>query len=232
MPRMYHYFTKTTALCSRRRRLLAAAVGLGTLLALLLTSWCSFGRVCAQVRGQTLRLHVLANSDSSADQALKLQVRDALVARCAALFGQADSLQAAEDKAAEALPALQRLAQQVVADAGYSYPVSLRLGEEYFGTRSYGQYTLPAGRYRALIVTLGAGGGHNWWCVLFPPLCIPAAQPPQQEAAAVWGQEGVQLATGDFQLRFALLEWWEQLRQSREDATEETPTDAPVAPRA
>ena len=96
---------------SIRRRCFLAALAVGTLLAVVLAGWCSFGRVCSRIRSQTLRLHVLANSDSAADQQLKLQVRDALLAECETLFAQADSLAAAESAARRALPALQRTAE-------------------------------------------------------------------------------------------------------------------------
>ncbi len=191
------------------------AVGLGTVLAIALTGFCSFGRVCAAVRGSTLRLHVLANSDSEADQRLKLQVRDALTVECAALFADASSLADAEATARAALPQLTRTAQQAVWAAGCSYPVTVSLQDMYFDTRTYDGYTLPAGQYRALRVVIGRGAGRNWWCVLFPPLCIPAAAEIPVDAAAVWGAEGQRLVTGDWQLRFALVEWLEQARATK-----------------
>ena len=200
-----------------RRRCLAAAVALGTLLALVLTGWCSFGRVCERIRSQTLRLHVLANSDSAADQQVKLQVRDALLAECEDLFAQADSLAAAETAALCALPALQRTAEQTVRAAGYDYPVRIALEDSWFDTRSYGDYTLPAGQYRALRVQLGEAQGQNWWCCLFPPLCVAAASDrAASDAEAAWGGEGVQLSTGGYRLRFALLEWLESRRNTSE----------------
>ena len=197
-----------------RRRCLTAALALGTLLAVVLAGWCSFGRVCSRIRSQTLRLHVLANSDSAADQQLKLQVRDALLTACETLFAQADSLAAAESAARRALPALQRTAEQTVRAAGYGYPVHIELTDAWFDTRSYGDYTLPAGQYRALRVQLGEAAGQNWWCCLFPPLCVTAAADRAAlEAEAAWGGEGVRFSTGGYQLRFALLEWLESRRQ-------------------
>ncbi len=197
------------------RRCLLAAVALGTLLAVVLTGWCSFGRVCARIRSQTLRLHVLANSDAPADQQVKLQVRDALLAKCETLFAQTESLAGAEAAARRALPALQQTAETVVRAAGYSYPVSVELTDAWFDTRTYGDYTLPAGQYRALRVQLGEAAGQNWWCCLFPPLCVAAAtQDAAQDAQAAWGGEGVRLATGGYEVRFALLEWLERLQRS------------------
>ncbi len=197
-----------------RRRCLLAALALGTLLAVILTGWCSFGRVCARIRSQTLRLHVLANSDAPADQQVKLQVRDALLKECETLFAQTDSLAGAEAAARRALPALQRTAENVVRRAGYTYPVDVELANAWFDTRTYGDYTLPAGQYRALRVQLGEADGQNWWCCLFPPLCVAAAtQNAAQDAQAAWGGEGVRLATGGYEIRFALWEWLERLQR-------------------
>ncbi len=198
------------------RRCLVAALAAGTLLALLLTGWCSFGRVCAHIRQQTLRLHILANSDRPEDQALKLRVRDALAEQCAALFAGAETLEQAEDAAQQALPQLQRTAEAVVAAAGCAQTVRTSLETVWFDTRTYEEYTLPAGRYRALRVELGNADGQNWWCCLFPPLCVAAAADCTEDAGRIWGADGVRIAASDgYEVRFALLEWWERLKESR-----------------
>jgi len=122
--------------------------------------------------GAMLRLHVLANSDTEADQALKRLVRDALLRRIA------PALQAAPDAATMAgrlrprLGELARVAQATVRASGYDYPVQLELGRFAFDTRSVGEATVPPGEYPALRVRIGAAAGHNWWCLLFPPLCF------------------------------------------------------------
>ena len=195
--------------------------GIGLLfLALLLLLGCRQGRALAvqrQVADKVVRLHVLANSDSPADQQLKLQVRDVLLTECETLFAQADSLAAAEAAARRALPDLQRIAEQAVRAAGYTYPVHIALEDAWFDTRSYGAYTLPAGQYRALRVQLGEAAGQNWWCCLFPPLCVTAAADRAAlDAEAAWGGAGVRLSTGGYQVRFALLEWLETRRNAAE----------------
>ena len=196
------------------RRRLAAAVAAGTLLSLLLTGCCSLARVCGQVRGSTLRLHVLAASDSREDQDNKLLVRDALVNRCAGLFDGLDSREDAEACAAAHLEELQTLAQQTLREAGCEDPVRVQLTEQYFDTRQYDTYTLPAGRYHALRVEIGSASGHNWWCVLFPPLCVAAAEAdPSGDAKALWGEDGVRLVTDSPEIRFAVVEWIERLRE-------------------
>ncbi|HLO04966.1 MAG TPA: stage II sporulation protein R [Symbiobacteriaceae bacterium] len=121
---------------------------------------------------QVVRLHVLANSDSEADQALKLQVRDAVLAEMPSLFTKATTQAEALQVVKRNLPALERLAKQIVTKAGYTYPVKASVGIFDFPNRTYGDVTLPAGPYEALRLEIGEAKGANWWCVLFPPLCF------------------------------------------------------------
>ena len=115
-----------------------------------------------------LRLHILANSDSEADQALKLRVRDALLP----LFETTATYEDARDFVLDHGAELQETCQAVLADAGAPYGAQLLLGESVFPDRIYGGTRFPAGTYDALRIVLGDGAGHNWWCVLFPPLCV------------------------------------------------------------
>lgn len=115
-----------------------------------------------------LRLHILANSDSAADQALKLRVRDALLP----LFEAAGSYEDARSFVLSHGAALLQTCQATLTAAGAPYGAQLLLGVSDFPDRTYGGVRFPAGAYDALQIVLGAGAGHNWWCVLFPPLCI------------------------------------------------------------
>jgi stage II sporulation protein R len=124
-----------------------------------------------------LRLHVRANSDHPADQAVKYQVRDAVLTELSGYLDAADSADAARDEVETMLPQVIAAAQSVVDEAGYDYPVSAYLGEAEFPTRLYGDTVYRAGSYQALQIYLGAGSGENWWCVLFPPLCFIEAAP-------------------------------------------------------
>ena len=179
----------------------------GLMLAVAYAGWLApFARTAAAVRAGTLRLHVQANSDSAADQALKLQVRDAVLEAAGELFGAAGSREEAERMAAAALPELRRAAEEAVAAAGETCPVTVRLTEQYFPTTRYEGFTLPAGAYRAVRVELGAHAGRNWWCVLYPGLCLPAGTAP-----AEYGDEAEQaLVFGQYEVRFALVELWER----------------------
>jgi len=125
---------------------------------------------------QVIRLHVVANSDSAEDQALKLQVRDAVLSRAAELTAGATTRQDAGAALQAGRAELEAAALDVVREAGYPYSVTAQLGCERFDTRDYGEFALPAGTYTSLRVTIGAGAGRNWWCVGFPPLCTAAGE--------------------------------------------------------
>lgn len=163
---------------------------------------------------QMIRLHVVANSDSQADQALKLRVRDAVLEQ-SSLYTAGLDRQAAQEALREALPHLGQIAADTVADAGYRYPVRVTLQAESFPTRDYTDFSLPAGTYTALRVELGAGEGHNWWCVIFPPLCNGSVIEAAQTAGLTGDQ--VSLITGEtegYVVKFKAMELWEEFKQS------------------
>ena len=126
----------------------------------------------AQLAEKVIRLHVLANSDSQADQTLKLQVRDKILAQTASLLSGQESAAQAAAILQDNLDALAQTAAQEIAARGYHYPVKVCLEETWFPTRQYENVSLPAGNYQALRVLIGEGAGKNWWCVMFPPLCF------------------------------------------------------------
>ena len=163
-----------------------------------------------QIYDSVLRLHVLANSDSEGDQALKLSVRDAILADTAHLFADCKSRDEASAVVSENLPLLQMSAERAISEAGYSYPVRIELGEEEYPTKNYESACFPAGEYLSLRVLIGEGAGQNWWCVLFPPLCVSAAS--ESDGSVEVGLYGDQYAivteTEDikYKIRFKLLE--------------------------
>ena len=147
----------------------------GIILSFLLGSAALFGQQCEALRGNVLRLHILANSDSEMDQAVKIKVRDAILADTGALFSKASTRGAAQEAAKKALPGMEETASRVLKENGFEGTAHAEFCNMYFNTRNYGEYTLPAGMYDAVRITLGAGKGHNWWCVIYPPICVPAA---------------------------------------------------------
>lgn len=121
-----------------------------------------------------VRLHVVANSDSDSDQALKLQVRDAVVEKLQSIMESLPSAQEAKEYILAHLEELKELANRVLAAAGSADRAEVSLQEEAFALRQYDTFTLPAGVYEALRITIGDGEGQNWWCVVFPTLCAGA----------------------------------------------------------
>ena len=126
----------------------------------------------SQLADKVIRLHVLANSDSQADQALKRYVRDQVLAQTTPLLEGVTSAPEAEAILQANLGLLTQTAQVAIAAQGYDYSVSVRLEETWFPTRQYQDVALPAGNYQALRVLIGEAEGHNWWCVLYPNLCF------------------------------------------------------------
>lgn len=153
------------------------AIAFLLIFAVALGNFALFGQQCEALRADVIRLHILANSDSQVDQAVKLQVRDNILARTGDAFSKQSSRAAAMRAAKEALPEIERIAAETLTENGFDLPVHAEVCNMYFNTRTYDDYTLPAGMYDAVRVTLGEGAGRNWWCVIYPPICVPAAKP-------------------------------------------------------
>ena len=163
---------------------------------------------------KVLRLHVLANSDSAADQALKLKVRDSVLETASAILADCPDRETAEQRLSAALPEIEDAARARIAAEGETQTVTAELRPTVFPTREYEDFTLPAGEYLALRVVLGEGEGHNWWCVVFPPLCAETTSSLSQTAmAAGLTEEEVALITESdgYQLKFKAVELWEKL---------------------
>ena len=172
----------------------------------------------ADIYDNVLRLHVLANSDSEEDQALKLAVRDALLEIGNGLLDGAKSREEAAAIVREHLPLFEEAAARVIAENGYSYPVNLSLTEEEYPTKTYGSLCFPSGEYLSLRVMIGEAEGQNWWCVLYPPLCMSAATERREEEAFVAvGLTGDQYRiitesnSPTYRARFKILEVFEQI---------------------
>ena len=134
-----------------------------------------------EIYENVLRLHVLANSDSEEDQALKLQVRDAILDAARDMFAECTTRDEAETVVKENAHILEEIAMSVIKENGYDYPVSVSVGEENYPTRSYDSLCFPSGNYLSLRVIIGSGEGQNWWCVLYPPMCLSAASKCENE---------------------------------------------------
>ncbi len=189
------------------------SVAVGLIFAMILST-VSFAKDCREVRDNVVRLHILANSDSEADQKVKLLVRDALLESGAKIFSGAVTVNDAAEYLEEEKDVLVRTAEKVLSENGFCYGATVELVKEYFTTRTYGEYTLPAGEYLALRVKLGNANGHNWWCVMFPPLCLPAASEETDVHIAI-GDKGAEIVKGGakYEVRFKLIEVYESVKE-------------------
>ncbi|MBQ8029347.1 MAG: stage II sporulation protein R [Clostridia bacterium] len=139
-------------------------------------SLISFEKDCVSIRENVFRLHVVANSNSKEDQELKLYVRDRILSEFQKLKADCQTKNQAEKTAEENLSLLKKTAEKAIKEKGYSYNVDVLIENCFFPTKTYDNFTLPAGSYDALRILIGSAEGKNWWCVMFPSLCIPAAQ--------------------------------------------------------
>ncbi len=191
------------------------AVFIGLVCAVLL-SFTRFSASCDELRSNVLRLHIIANSDSDVDQAVKLAVRERILAETSYLFEGQTELSAAEDIAKENLPRFCAVAERVLLEEGFSYEVSASVEDRFFNTREYEDFTLPAGTYRSLVVKLGEAKGKNWWCVVFPAVCVPAASDAKLTDSV--SQKSAEIAENPtkYVLRFRAVEWVETLKKRLE----------------
>ena len=158
------------------------------------------------LRENFLRLHVVGASNSEEDQAVKLQVRDAVLASLEEGLSDMTDPKAAYDYVARMLPQVEAAANRALAVAGFSETVEVSLTEEAFPTREYDTFSLPAGVYRALRVVIGEGEGRNWWCVVFPQLCGAEGEFVETAGAAGLTPELAGSLEGEYELRFWVLE--------------------------
>lgn len=164
-----------------------------------------------EVRESVLRLHILANSDSLSDQELKLAVRDALQAQVDDIFAQCDDLEDAIAAAENNTELLRSVAEETLKAEGCDYPVTVSVERSYFDTRTYDSITLPAGEYNALRVEIGAAQGRNWWCVMFPAMCV-TGNDAQAELETVLTDNQLELLRADgYEVRLWCVEWLSEL---------------------
>lgn len=188
-----------------KRILLSLAAGL-LAAGIAAMSW-NLAQVGQQREGLTqsvLRLHIVADSDDPQDQAVKLAVRDALVSEYGQTLSQAESLEQAQELAGRLLPQMLDTARQTVAAQGCTLPVTGEVGELSFPAVSYEGYTLPAGEYQAVRIQLGEGQGHNWFCVLYPAVCLDSSVALEEGMSSQ--QKEMLTHPEDYEIRFALLD--------------------------
>ena len=161
-----------------------------------------------KLRQELIRLHVVAASDSKEDQAVKLEVRDAVIGALQRELENFRDVDQAKAYLEENLPKIQTIANEVLHQAGFDRNVTVSLCVEEFTTRFYDTFTLPAGLYESLRIVIGEGEGQNWWCVVFPSLCLPATSEGFEDVACGAGFSDTLTDTleGDHEIRFFFLD--------------------------
>lgn len=175
-------------------------------------SCATFDANCEDLRQNVLRLHIIANSNSKEDQELKLKVRDRILAESGDFFKDVSDVNSAVLLTEEKLEFFYNVAIDEINKNGFDYGVSVSVGDSYFSTRQYDDFTLPAGTYKSLIINIGKGGGKNWWCVIFPEICLPAAASNGLNKTV--SQDSVAIANSPdrYILRFKAVEIYEKIK--------------------
>lgn len=191
---------------------LNAAMLAGAIVSVLLSGFASFADECENIPDKVLRLHIIAESDSEYDQSFKYDLRDYLLSEFSAKLSDSRTVFEARDKAAALVPEITAKANAFAAEKNYPREIKAEITRSFFTTRAYENVTLPAGEYYALRVIIGDGAGRNWWCVMFPPLCLPACSPDSRNpqpyfstAASAKIENG-----GKVKVKFAIFEAFEK----------------------
>ena len=173
-----------------------------------MTGFCS---VCEDIQKDVFRLHILANSDTQQDQTLKLKVRDGILDYTAELFKNCQSREQAIETAEKNLDSIKAKCQALIIENGFDYGVEVYTTKMDFNTRVYKNFTLPAGKYEALRIVIGSGQGHNWWCMIYPALCIPCAQKEQPESSLDSSEMDVISNSEQYEIKFRLVEIFQNI---------------------
>lgn len=192
---------------NKRFRIWEISLMLALCVTLCLGTWAQARQ--ESISGSLVRLHVLAVSDDSNEQRIKLNVRDRVLSYISPKLEDAESPDEAKRIISSELDGIKSAAET----AAEGRPVKVTLTQEYYPTRDYGSFSLPAGRYESLRVILGEGEGHNWWCVVFPPLCISAAEQEKAMDAMSDEERGIITEAEGYEIKFRLVELWGELME-------------------
>lgn len=183
-----------------------------------IVSMLNFSGKCESISEKILRLHIIANSDTCEDQTLKLKVRDGIINKFGSELEVYSNLEEAKQVAESKINEIEDFAKNVVHENGYDYPVKAEVTKMYFNIRRYKEVTLPAGFYTALRITIGQGKGKNWWCVMFPPMCLPAAE-EKSELSEVLSDSQLDIVEneGEYIIKFKALEIFIEIKKFCEE---------------
>lgn len=179
-------------------------------------------KMTEEIAGKIIRFHVLANSDSGEDQQLKIKVRDAIGSFMQPKLSGVSDIETSREIVKENLSAIEKEAEKVITEEGYTYKASAQLSNIDFPEKTYGPYTFQAGNYEALEVTIGSGEGHNWWCVMYPNLCFFNSTYEVVDEEAEKSLERILtpeeykslMENKDYEVKFALADLWKDITEA------------------
>lgn len=171
-----------------------------------------FEASCQEIQQDVFRLHILANSDSEEDQNLKLKVRDEILKYTEDFYKSSNSKEEAIKITAENLQSIANKAKEIVFENGYDYQVKARVADVYFNTRTYENVTMPSGTYKALQIEIGNAEGKNWWCVMYPSLCVGASANYQELKDNMNDNEYSLLTEEKTEYKFKIIEYFEKIK--------------------
>jgi stage II sporulation protein R len=163
------------------------------------------------IESNVLRLHIIANSDSEQDQSLKLMVRDGILSGYSEIFENSDGIDEIVKTAKEHLSEIEKTAEKIIRENGFFYDVSCEVVKMDFDKKDYENFTMPKGFYNALRIKIGSAEGKNWWCVMYPPLCVPATT--EADLSEYLTEEEIDIITNPkrYEVRFKCVEIYEKL---------------------
>lgn len=164
------------------------------------------------ISDQVFRLHILANSDSAEDQQLKLKVRDEILKKGEKVFASSNSLEETIELCKNNIALFQQTAEQCLKNNGSDYEVKVYVDKEYFNTREYDEITLPSGIYNALKIEIGQGKGHNWWCVMFPAICLSSVTDDELNKYLSEDEQKLVNSDSKYEVRFKIVEIYEKVK--------------------
>lgn len=191
------------------------AILIGMVIAVFSAGFCGFAEGYEDITDTVFRLHILANSDSDDDQQLKLKVRDAVLEECSYLFEKCSNADESAKTAEKNMDMIKATAEKVIEENCKNYDVKCEVTEMHFDERIYDSLTMPAGEYKALRITIGEAKGKNWWCVMFPPLCIPVAAGDIEDYDDIFTDEEIEMLNNpeNYECKFYILELIDKMKK-------------------
>lgn len=171
-----------------------------------------FIKTSEDISEEVFRLHILANSDSAEDQQLKLKVRDEILKKGESVFASSESLEETIELCKENIGLFKETAERCLKENGSNYDVKVYVDKEYFNTRKYDKITLPSGIYNALKIEIGQGKGHNWWCVMFPAICLSSVTDDELNKYLTEDEQKLVNSDSKYEVRFKIVEIYEKVK--------------------